>query len=248
LFELCAPAPSEPLSAGDSLGPFGAFLLILASAGAVLVALKILPSPITIAPKTERSGLGATALDQLERAVPVQLEGTYRYVLTPKEVFAVYEEARDLFTKYRDEAAKVALNRLLESNASDPIKRKARLLKEYMDVPGFDGLKDRFAYAEVMREPILYRDCYVIWQGMAANLELSENTTAFNFLVGYDMKKSALQGVVPVRFNLSASINTEKPLEILGKVIPISAEKGLEFMLEGVALHQSELRLGGDDR
>ncbi|MDR0525393.1 MAG: tetratricopeptide repeat protein [Spirochaetaceae bacterium] len=244
LFRLFPPAPSAPLRASDILGPFAGLLMLLACAGGVLVLMKVIPSPVTS--RAERIGFSAAELDQKERDVPVQIEGSYRYVLTPKEVFGLYEEARDLFTKYRDEAAKVALNRLLESNASDPIKTKARLLISYMDIPGFDTLKDRFTYEDVIREPILYRDCYIIWQGMAANLEIGENTTTFNFLVGYDMKKSALQGVVPVGFNLSAAINPEKPLEVLGKVIPIAAEKGLEFKLEGLALHQSGLRLGGD--
>ncbi|MDR0563013.1 MAG: tetratricopeptide repeat protein [Spirochaetaceae bacterium] len=244
LVRLFPPLPHAPLGASDVLAPIFCFLLIGVLGAGTLITLKVIPSPIKIAPKTEREGFVTSALNREERDAPVQIEGSYRYVMTSRQIFDTYEEARDLFTKYRDEAAKVALNRLLESNASEPIKTKARFLISYMDIPGFDTLKDRFDYAEVIREPILYRDCYIIWQGMAANLEVGESATSFNLLVGYDMKRNALQGVVPVTFNLSAAVNTEKPLEVLGKVIPVTAEKGLDIKLEGVALHQSGLRLG----
>jgi tetratricopeptide (TPR) repeat protein len=239
-------APQVPPSPAGILVPISCLLAAGVLTAGVLVKLEVLHVPAKFAPKPQRDGFATSALNQEERDAPVQIDGSYRYVLTNKQVFDAYEEARNLFTNYRDEAAKVSLNRLLESNASEPIKNKARLLISYMDIPGFDNLKDRFAYAEVIREPILYRDCYMIWQGMAANLDVQQHTTSFDFMVGYDMRRSTLQGIVPVRFEFSIAVNTEQPLEVLGKVVPITTEKGLEIRLEGIALHQSGLRLGGD--
>jgi hypothetical protein len=110
-----------------------------------------------------------------------------------------------------------------------------------MEPPGFDTLRDRFTYAEVMKEPPLYRDCYVIWRGMAANLESLQNITTFNFLVGYDTRTS-LEGIVPVVFvNSAVPINTERPLEVLAKIIPVINPGGMDIRLEGVAVHQAGL-------
>ncbi|MDR1108361.1 MAG: tetratricopeptide repeat protein [Spirochaetaceae bacterium] len=186
-----------------------------------------------------RDGLANSALEREELAAAVQIGGSYRYILTKDQVVDAYNKARSLFTDFRDEAARVELNRIIESNASDAVKNKARLLLSYMEVPGFDNLKDRFPYAQVREDPGLYRDCYVIWRGMATNLEAGEQTTAFDFLVGYDTR-STLEGIVPVVFNFSVTVNPEKPLEVLGRVIPVAAgdTPGPAVRLEAIALYQ----------
>jgi hypothetical protein len=187
-----------------------------------------------------RGNISEIILKGEERSTPVQIGGSYRYVLTGKQVLDNYERARTLFIERRDEPAKVALNRLLESNAADTIKNKARLLISYMDVPGFNTLKDRFTYGEVKKEPVLYRDCHVIWRGMATNLKQEQNITAFDFLVGYDTRKT-LEGIVPVVFDFAIPVNIERPLEILGRIVPVSTEQGEDIRIEGVALNQAGL-------
>ena len=187
-----------------------------------------------------RRDLSLTMLDQEERDAPVQVDGSYRYVLTRSEVLKPYNDAQKLFSQFRDEEAKVKLNRIIESNASEAVKNKARLLFSYTGEPGFDTLKDSFKYADVSADPSLYRDCYVIWSGMAANLELGENSTTFNLLVGYDTRKT-LEGTVAVTLDFAALINTEQPLEVLGRVVPAAAPGGMGLRLRGIAVHQSGL-------
>jgi tetratricopeptide (TPR) repeat protein len=188
----------------------------------------------------DRQGLFLTMLDKEERDAPVQVDGSYRYVLTRNDVLKTYEDAQKLFSQFRDEEAKVKLNKIIESNASEAVKNKARLLFSYTGEPGFDTLKDSFKYADVSADPSLYRDCYIIWGGMAANLELGENSTTFNLLVGYDTRKT-LEGIVAVTLNFAALINTEQPLEVLGKVIPAATPGGMGLKLQGIAVHQSGL-------
>lgn len=246
LAKLFPPPPLAPPSKVGILILMLGLLIGLVIAGGVLIKVTGIRLPVrTFFPRNEREGLITSALDPTEREEPVQVGGSYRYILTRNQVFDTYEKARELFTKYRDEAAKVALNRILESNASDTIKNKSRLLISYMEVPGFDTLKDRFTFGEVYKEPVLYRDCHVIWRGMATNLEVLQNATSFNLLVGYDTR-STLEGIVPVTFNFAVSVNPERPLEVLGRILPVSTEKGQDILLEGVALHQAGLLLRGD--
>ena len=180
-----------------------------------------------------------------EMDAPVQTGGSYRYVLTRSQVLDEYNDARRLFTEYRDEAAKVKLNRLLESNASEPIKNRARLLISYMTVPGFDTFRtfreeDKFTYSDVLKEPFIYRDCHVVWRGMATNLNLQMNHTSFDFLIGYDTYR-VMEGIVQVEFNFAVPVNTERPVEILGRIIPFSTERESGFRIQGVALNQAGL-------
>ena len=174
-----------------------------------------------------------------ERESPVQTGGVYRYVLTNDQVLNEYNTARRLFTDYRDEAARFRLNLILESNASEPVKNRARLLMSYLQEPGFDTLRerDRFSYNEVMEAPFLYRDVHIIWRGMASNLVVGNDFTSFDFLVGYDTR-TIVEGIVQVNYDFAIPINVERPVEILGRIIPVSNDR---IIIQGIALNQAGL-------
>jgi tetratricopeptide (TPR) repeat protein len=220
--------PPLPL-AGFSPRPLPLIIALLAAATAAGIVL----GPGRTSP-VQRGGLEISALEQEERKNPVETGGSHRYILTHDQVLAGYGEARELFNKYRDEAAKRELNRILESNASAGIKNKARLLKSYMEIPGFGSLKDRFGYAEVAADPLLYRDCFVLWRGSAANIQGKGERTSFDLLVGYDTR-TVMEGTVRVELDFPAELNTREPLEVLGSVVPLAADR---FMIRASGVHQ----------
>jgi tetratricopeptide (TPR) repeat protein len=201
--------------------------LIAATAGIVL-GIRFAP------PVSQRGGLEQSSLEKEERENPVDSGGSYRYVLTRDQVLSSYTGARNFFNSYRDEAAKRELNRILESNASAAVKNKARLLKGYTEEPGFDSLKDRFSYKEVASDPLLYRDCYVLWKGSAANISTGPDKTSFDLLVGYDTR-TVMEGAVTVELDFPAELTTE-PLEVLGYIVPSGPEG---FSIRGTGIHQS---------
>lgn len=237
LIKLYPPLPKVPLTFGDIIIPAAGIIILI---GLGLGMFFMLKNPGAFSRVPQRSGFDLANLEREDRAEPVQVGGSYRYVLTRQQVLDTYDEALKLFTDRRDEAAKVRLNRLLESNTSETIKNKARILLSYTEVPGFDTLKDRYSYSDVYKEPWLYRDCYVIWRGTATNINMLERGTVFQLLVGYDTI-SILEGIVPVEFDISIPVDAGPPLEVLGKVIPASSgeSQGIGIILEGVAIHQS---------
>jgi tetratricopeptide (TPR) repeat protein len=235
--KLYPPIPSAGISRNRVLAATAALVVALALFTGLLLNFRIIPNPFIL--RGDRRGITEIGLEREDREQPVETGGSYRYILTRSQVLETYERALSLFTEYRDEAAKTNLNRILESNASPGVKNKSRILLSYLEPPGFDSFvrQDNFAYAEVMKDPALYRDCHVIWRGMATNMDLLQNLTAFDFLVGYDTRKT-LEGIVPVVFDKTVSLNPGRPLEVLGRVVPVSTEKGPGIRLEGVAVHQ----------
>jgi tetratricopeptide (TPR) repeat protein len=232
---LFPPLPKLPLP--PSRFKTAVIILTLLAAG-VFGAVKMEILPFGAAPgRNEPEGIELLKEDE---DAPMQIDGSYRYPLTTKEVVDTYNEARKLFASYHDEKARVNLNKLLESNCPEPVKNKARILLSYMDVPGFDTLKDRFSYKEVIDEPVLYRDCYVIWRGIASNLNIGQNRTSFDFLVGYDTRRT-VEGIVRVDYDFAIPVNPERPVEILGRIIPVIGEKGAEIRIAGTALNQAGL-------
>jgi len=201
----------------------------------ILVRVKTLPNPFKTQGGRQTSEF---ALSRQERGEAVETGGSYSYILTRDQAAGLYDRALSLFTDYRDEEAKVNLNRVLESNASEALKNKSLLLISYMEVPGFDNFKRNFnpSFSEVKNEPVLYRDVHIIWRGMATNIEVTEEHTRFDFLVGYDTRRT-LEGIVQVIFDSPVSINSERPLEVLGRIKLASLYS--DIALEGVAVYQS---------
>ena len=171
---------------------------------------------------------------------PMQSEGGFRYVMTRSQVEDSYNEGLRLFIDGRDDAARTRLNLILESNAPEPVKNRARILISYLEVPGFDTLRDRFSYAEVIQDPFIFRDSHVIWRGMATNLVVEQTHTSFDLLVGYDTIR-IMEGIVQVDFNFAVPVNLERPVEILGRVIPVASERELGIRIQGLSLNQAGL-------
>jgi hypothetical protein len=236
LYKLYPPIPYAGVTLGTAISIFLVIFSVALLALGLLVVFHALPNPFNI-----RSGRPTVEfeLSGQERDEPVETAGLYRYILTSNQVVDNYDKALSLFTSYRDEAAKICLNRILESNASENLKNKSRLLLTFMEIPRFDNFKhsDNVSFTNVAKEPVLYRDVYVIWRGMATNVEVLEDQTTFDFLVGYDTR-TALEGIVPVMFNNPVALNSERPLEVLGKIVPLSPSSP-NISLEGAAIHQS---------
>ena len=232
--KLFPPIPSPAAELKTVIKTAAICAAVLLFAYGFLAVLNVLPNPF----KPERRPNAGYALSSQERIEPVRVDGVYRYIYTRDQVISLYENSLSLFTSYRDEAAKINLNRILESNASDGIKNRARLIMDNMEVPGFDTFKrnDNPSFTDVKNETAVYRDVHVIWRGMATNVEVTDKNTTFDFLVGYDTRRT-LEGIVPVVFDIPVAVNTERPLEVLGRIVPEASYS--EFRLEGVAIHQS---------
>lgn len=146
--------------------------------------------------------------------------GTFRYILTEEELEESYNLALKYFQEYRDNAAQVEINRILYSNAGYKVKKNARILMDYMEVPAFDTISDNYSLSQIQKEPYLYIDCYVQWKGTLANIKEYENLTTADLLVGYDTKHR-VEGIVPMEIKaeaLSIEIDPKLPVTVLGRV------------------------------
>jgi tetratricopeptide (TPR) repeat protein len=181
-----------------------------------------------------RADLSSIVLDSNDRSSLVQKDGAFKYILTERQILDTFASAQRNFQSYHDNAAQVEINRLLWSNASASIKQKARILMGYLAEPGFDTIKDKYDYADIIKDPDLYLDCWIVWKGMATNIVTTDNTLDFDFLVGYDTRNK-LEGIVPVHFDKVIEVNTDKPLELLGKI----ANSGGKLELRGNGIFQS---------
>jgi hypothetical protein len=199
-------------------------------------------------PRSARPEVAAVLLSAEERSSPVRTGGSFRYVLTEAQALKSFELAKDYFQAYRDNAALIEINRLLGSNASPPIKEKAKSLRGFVGKPDFRTVKDSPSFQAARADPWLYEGCAVVWRGMAANVRPDAHAgtgaaaksevgaVSFDFLVGYQ-DKTRLEGLVPARMD-GAEIPVDRALEILA----IIRSSGTVFALDCLAIH--ELAMG----
>ena len=211
-------------------------IVTIAGVAAVVGALVFVKFPFTLGVRGTRADLSSLMLLSDEKARPIDTGGTYRYNLSEKEVLTAYQNAQRYFQNSRDNLAQIEVNRILSSNAAHSIKQKARLLMDYFAVPGFDTVKDIPSYSDVRADIPLYLDCWTIWSGIATNVQTDGENTSFDLLVGYG-DRIQLEGIVPIFCNFSVRIDSERPIEVLGKI----QQRGGVLFLKASGIHQSQL-------
>lgn len=185
-------------------------------------------------PRRDLSSIVLT-VDEKASAQSPDLSGqSCRYILSNKEITSSYEKALKYFQENDDNRSQIEINRLLNSNAALSIKQKANVLMTYLTTPGFDTLVYSPSYKDVEKDPDLYMDCYVIWNGRVSDVVDTDNSYEARFLVGYEDMKN-IDGIINVKFNTKISIESDKPVRILGKLLK---EDG-KFILSGRAVYQS---------
>ena len=144
---------------------------------------------------------------------------SYAFVLSNKEINKRYNNALQYFQAHRDNAAQIEVNMILNSDASVAVKKKARLLMGYFEVPDFDTIRDVPSYADVAANPAVYIDCWVNWGGKISNaVTYEDGSYSCDFLVG-DETLSKYEGSVRVRFSADPGVDVSKAVKILGKIV-----------------------------
>ncbi|MCR4821351.1 MAG: hypothetical protein K5873_00575 [Treponema sp.] len=192
-------------------------------------------------PAGERADLSALFLsvDEMGNARQKDLSGkTYKYLLSDAQIKKSYDMAMKYFQEYKENASQVEVNRLLNSNASDAIKAKARMILTYYTEPTFDSLMDyddNIEYSQVAKEPDLYLGCTVSWSGRVSNAVTEGTSYRCDLLVGYE-NMDRVEGFVPLHFETAPYpvLDGERPVNVLGK---IQVENG-KILLEGKAVYQ----------
>ena len=177
-----------------------------------------------------RADLSALVLSVAERKNLQETDlasGSFAYILSNSQINDSYEKAQTYFQHYRDNMAQIEINRILNSNASVLVKQKANVLMSYLEVPGFDTVKDSPSYKAVQGEPALYMDCWVTWSGRVSNVIQTDTSYSCDLLVGYETMET-VEGIVPLHFSVIPVIETEKPVKVLAKITSEDGKLALE--------------------
>ncbi|MCR5218831.1 tetratricopeptide repeat protein [Treponema sp.] len=218
-------------------------ILALAASIVYIAVSSIKPAGNYIAgPRMNLSSMGLELTSvQRDQALAKDLSGTVvHFMLTNEEANRAYDDAVMYFQDGRDNACRVEINRLLQSNVSADFKNKAHILEEllYPEPPSFDNLLDNVSYEKLVsaKVPELYEGCYVAWGGRISKALIHDNGSwSCTLLVGYE-NLDDFEGFVHVNFpkGLTPVPDGKKAVRFLGRVS--FASGSLE--LEGISVYQ----------
>jgi len=157
--------------------------------------------------------------------------GDVLYPMNDSELTKTLRKALRYYQAYNDNKARYELNKIKYSNAAEDIRMKAIGLITSLGDATIENIETDYTYADVSVSPWLYEGCFVLWQGMTANVVFDDDDISFDFLVGFEDGK-VLEGKVPVRLPFLA-VMEPLPLELLARVEPQNGT----FILEGKTLH-----------
>lgn len=161
----------------------------------------------------------------------IEEKSTVLYPMTERELSQTLKKALKYYRAYEDNKARLELNKILNSNAREEVQSQANMLRSSLSESTLENLETNYTYKDISNSPWLYKDCWIRWQGLTANIVFDEDKILFDFLVGYNEGK-VLEGRVPVTVPFLAVIEP-LPLELLAKVKPV----GDNFELEAKTLH-----------
>ncbi len=144
-------------------------------------------------------------------------EGEFKIELQAREIVALFESAKNYFIDNKDNEARIDINKLLNSNASEAVKEKARLLDSYLKEPDYRYFKNSITYRMAAEKPYLYNNCYVKWSGKIANIRIFEKSVNFDFLIGYDSGK-IVEGIVNVTADFPIVLDEQFTYDIIGQI------------------------------
>ncbi|AHH06206.1 Tetratricopeptide repeat family protein [Borrelia crocidurae DOU] len=143
-------------------------------------------------------------------------EGQFVFILTETEIKNSFQKIKSHLKNGKDNFARIEINKILNSNASESIKLKAKNLASFISSPDFITFDDFLILKEIKKNPLIYSDVYVKWEGIINNIEKQNNITYFDFYVGYN--KDILEGIITTKINFDIEINFKDCVEILGQI------------------------------
>ncbi|QFP42164.1 hypothetical protein F9Y90_03565 [Borrelia miyamotoi] len=143
-------------------------------------------------------------------------EGQFVFILTETEIKNSFQKIKTYLKKGKDNFARIEINKILNSNASESIKLKAKNLASFISRPDFITFNDYLSLKEIQNNPSIYANVYIKWSGIINNIEKKDNITYFDFYVGYN--KNTLEGIITTKTTFDIDIDFKDSAEILGQI------------------------------
>lgn len=174
-------------------------------------------------------------------------DASFSYHYTDAELEKIYRNAYKCATApvggddsvHRANTARLEANKILNSNASDLVKSRARDIIAAIEAdrehePTFNTLLEgeRFSCSDVMADPLLYNGCWIVWSGRLYNEEVGDGTFRYEFYV-YDDSFEHPEGRFDIEFTKvpAKPVQGDRMVQVLAKIESGVSDDGGVYVL-----------------
>jgi hypothetical protein len=137
------------------------------------------------------------------------------YSFSEKEIGESFVRIKKYIYKGKVNTAILALNKIMLSNASPPVKEKFKLLYSFIDPPDPLSIDYIPRYYEIVQEPSVYEGTYVLWSGKIAGLAREKDKAEFDILVSYK-NQDTVEGIAHVAVEGTYYLENRQTVEVFG--------------------------------
>lgn len=163
-----------------------------------------------------------------------QKDALSKYSYNEKEIKDKFDNIKRNILKNRVVEAQIEINEILLSNASLNVKIKTEMLKSFIQQPDYSKFNNIVTFEMFNKEKRLYKDVYVLWDGVIKNQIIKKDKITFNLFIGND-EKGVIIGIMPVVFSKAHLYKNNDKVHVFGKII----EDGADYILQGLYIIDS---------
>lgn len=142
---------------------------------------------------------------------------TAKYSYSENEIKNKFDRIKKYIITDKANQAQLEINQIKLSNASINVKLKMDMLINFINEPDYANFINEIKYEDVLKEPILYQNIYILWTGKVVNLIINKESIKFDFIMGDD-KNGIITGIIPVYFKKAIIVKNNEIIKVFGKI------------------------------
>lgn len=158
----------------------------------------------------------------------------YSFKLAEDDVRRKFEMARQAMEERRYNRARIIINELLHSNASDLVKERVTILRDMVPDVTENTVDFQPQVQDVYKTPFLYEGIRVRWSGTIANHSRQKNDEiSFDLLINY-VADSVVDGITEVHFATNTAAKNGQRVTVFGTLAGINLEN--KIIMKGISV------------
>ena len=148
-------------------------------------------------------------------ASPKDLSKSYSF--SEKEIKDLFDGIRANILSEKYVEAQIGINKVRLSNAASSVKSRVGLFENFINEPDYATFKNVIDFQTFQKEPNLYNNIYILWEGKVVNRIESKTDVKFDFVIA-DEERGIMYGILLAIFKKAVIVSNNEKIRLFGKI------------------------------
>ncbi len=139
------------------------------------------------------------------------------YSYSESEIKALFDRIRANILAESYVEAQININRVKMSNANGNVKTRVAIFEDFIKEPDYATFKNVIDFQTFQKEPKLYNNIYILWNGKVVNRIESKSDVKFDFVIA-DEERGTIYGILLAAFKKAIIVNNNEKIGLFGKI------------------------------